>query len=262
MLNLSQQAIIKKDIKAITYNKRLFPVLLIIPAMFSIVIPAIFVSIVIFNPDQADFQALISFFPTKNSSDIQMMLLELFINSILPVFFILIPIMSASVMAASSFVGEKEKSTLETLLYSPLTLKQLFQAKIVAALLLSLFITALSFVVMVLVIQLILSLSLKIMIPLNLINWGVNLLLLVPAVSLFAITLIVSGSAKAQTIEESQQRSAFLVVPFILLLIGQFTGLFLVNAGLLVLIAGIFFLLFFIVIQRIAKKYNYEFLLL
>lgn len=41
---------------------------------------------------------------------------------------LMIPVMASSVMAASSFVGEKEKHTLETLLYSPLSLKQLFQS--------------------------------------------------------------------------------------------------------------------------------------
>ena len=38
----------------------------------------------------------------------------------------------SSVIAASSFAGEKEKHTLETLLYSPLSLRQLFQSKILA----------------------------------------------------------------------------------------------------------------------------------
>ena len=37
--------------------------------------------------------------------------------------------MTASIMAASSFVGEKEKRTLETLLYSPLTVGQIFRAR-------------------------------------------------------------------------------------------------------------------------------------
>ncbi|HIW21560.1 MAG TPA: ABC transporter permease subunit [Candidatus Dorea intestinavium] len=52
----------------------------------------------------------------------------------------------ASIMAAGSFVGEKEKRTLETLLYSPLSITKIFQAKVLASFLLSMFISFISFV--------------------------------------------------------------------------------------------------------------------
>ncbi len=45
---------------------------------------------------------------------------------ILPVFFMIIPVMAASIMSASAFVGEKEKHTLETLLYCRLSVKQAY----------------------------------------------------------------------------------------------------------------------------------------
>lgn len=65
------------------------------------------------------------------------------------------------------------------------------------------------------------------------ISWLVVLLLLSPAVSLISITLIVRGSAKAQTMEESQQRSALLVLPVIFLVAGQFIGIILINIWIL-----------------------------
>lgn len=57
---------------------------------------------------------------------------------------------ASSVMAASSFVGEKEKHTLETLLYSPLSLKQLFQSKILAGFLVGMMVSYISFAAMML----------------------------------------------------------------------------------------------------------------
>ena len=66
----------------------------------------------------------------------------------------IIPIMASSVMAASSFVGEKEKHTLETLLYSPLSLGQLFQSKILAGFSVGMMISFSSFAAMLLVMEL------------------------------------------------------------------------------------------------------------
>ena len=54
-----------------------------------------------------------------------------------------------------------------------------------------------------------------------------------PAVSLIAITLIVRGSAKAQNVMEAQQKAAFLVLPVVFLIAGQFIGAMLINAWIL-----------------------------
>ena len=79
------------------------------PLVLTVVLPSVFVLVLTQKPDAAsDFQKLLD----------------------MPPFFLFVPIMASSVMAASSFVGEKEKHTLETLLYSPLSLRQLFQSKV------------------------------------------------------------------------------------------------------------------------------------
>ena len=65
------------------------------------------------------------------------------------------------------------------------------------------------------------------------ISWLVVLLLVSPAISLIAVTLIVRGSAKAQSVEESQQVAVFLLLPLLLLIVGQFTGVLLMNVWIL-----------------------------
>ena len=114
------------------------------------------------------------------------------LNYILPVFFLMIPIMAASIMAASAFVGEKERHTLETLLYCPLTLKQIFQAKVWASFLLSMLVSLISFTAMLLVIEAELFFLMgRLLVPS--VSWLVVMLLLSPAISLIAVTLIVRG---------------------------------------------------------------------
>lgn len=64
-------------------------------------------------------------------------------------------------------------------------------------------------------------------------SWLAIMLLIASAISLIAIAVTVRSSAKAQTIEEAQQRAVFLIFPILALRIGQFTGIILISAGLL-----------------------------
>lgn len=263
MINSMQLAIIKKDLKTIIFNKRLFPVLLIVPFMFTVVIPTVILLLIIFMPETSDdFNQIIAIIPGfSTGDDLRRSIITFFINSIIPLFFIIIPVMAASVMAASSFVGEKEKKTLETLLYSPISLSKIFTAKIYASLFLSLFVCFLSFVVMILVLQLELMILKGINLSLNIATWFIILCLLSPSISLLAITLTVGGSAKAQTVEESQQRAAFLILPIILLMVGQFTGLIILSPLFLIALAIIFIILAWFLMKRASSKFNYEILL-
>lgn len=107
-------------------------------------------------------------------------------------------------MAASSFVGEKEKHTLETLLYSPLSQGQLFQSKILAGFSVGMMISFSSFAAMLLVMELeSFFLTGNLLLPAA--SWLVIMLLIAPAISLIAIAVTVRSSAEAQTIEEAQQ---------------------------------------------------------
>lgn len=260
-MNQTMTAVIKKDFKGITSNRRLFASLLIVPLALMIILPSIFVFMIHFIPDDPDVQKLLDLIPRLDPSvSIELTVTGLILNYILPVFFLIIPIMASSIMAASSFVGEKEKHTLETLLYSPLSAGQIFRAKVMASFLLSMTVSMISFLAMVAVVETeVFFLMGSLLLPD--INWLIVLLLLSPSVSLIAITLIVRGSAKAQSVEESQQSAVFLIIPVLLLIVGQFSGVMLLNVwlllGLSILCAGAAWLL----MQRALGKFTYEMLL-
>lgn len=262
MINSMQMVLIKKDLRAVTSNKRLFSVLWIVPLVFTVVFPTILVLATTLAPMESnDFQKLVDLLPSiMQAGDLRMALLKVIFNSILPVFFLIIPIMAASVMAASSFVGEKEKRTLETLLYCPLTLRQIFSAKILASFILSMLVSLTSFIVMIAVVEIELRIILGSLI-LPEISWLILMLLVSPAVSLIAITLIVRGSAKAQSMEESQQRSVFLILPIILLAVGQFTGILLVNAWILLGLGISLAIIAYLAVKSSFGKFDYETLL-
>ena len=133
-MKTAMAAIIKKDFRGVTDNKHLFASLLIVPLVLTIVLPSTFLVMIHFAPDDPDIQRLLDLLPqSMQTKGLEQGLAELVLNFMLPVFFLIIPIMSASIMAASSFVGEKEKRTLETLLYCPLSVRQIFRAKVLAS---------------------------------------------------------------------------------------------------------------------------------
>ena len=248
--------------RSVTSNKQVFTVLLIVPIVLTIALPSIFVFVISFAPDAAsDFRKLLDMLPAPDGEySQQQQIFSLILNQIMPSFFLIIPIMASSVMAASSFVGEKEKHTLETLLYSPLSLGQLFQSKILASFSVGMMISYSSFAAMLLVMELeAFFLTGNLLLPAA--SWLAIMLLIAPAISLVAIAVTVRSSAKAQTIEEAQQRAVFLIFPILALVIGQFTGIILISAGLLWGVGIVLAALAILLVKGAAGNFSYEKLL-
>ena len=261
-MNSGQFALIKKDIRGIISNKQIFAVLLIVPLVLTIVLPSIFVLVLTQAPDAAsDFQKLLDMLPVADGEySQQQRILGLILNNIMPPFFLIVPIMASSVMAASSFVGEKEKHTLETLLYSPQSLRQLFQSKILAGLSVGIMVSYISFGAMLLVVEMeVFFLTGNLIIPS--ISWLIIMLLIAPSFSLVAIAVTVRSSAKAKTIEEAQQRAVFLIFPILALVIGQFTGILFINLWLLLGLGAILVVLDVLLMRGAAGNFTYEKLL-
>lgn len=91
--------------------------------------------------------------------------------------------------------------------------------------------------------------------------WLPVMLLLSPAISLIAITLIVRFSAKARSVEDAQQGAVFLILPVILLVAGQFTGILLVNFKILLLLSVLSAVAAWLLLRRAMGNLRYEELL-
>lgn len=260
-MNRAMYAVMKKDFRGIISNRRLFLELLIVPMILTIVLPSIFVVAIHFAPDDPDILKMLELLPQgSRTGGVEMAVTGLILNYILPVFFLMIPIMTASIMAASSFVGEKEKHTLETLLYCPLSVKQIFQAKVLASFLFSMMVALISFAAMMIVLEMEAFFIMdRLIMPAA--GWIVILCLLSPSISLITVTLIVRGSAKAQSVEESQQGAVFLIVPLILLVAGQFAGVMLLNVWILLGLGVLCALLAWMLLHKAVGRFTYEMLL-
>ena len=262
MINSKQFAIISKDIKSVVSNKSLLTGLIIVPLIFTVVLPLIFILILYFAPDQMDdMEQMLALLPASiMSDDMSRTVFVMLFNYVMPMFFILIPVMASTIMAASSFVGEKEKSTLETLLYCPLSLTQIYQAKVWASFFLSMGISASAFIVMLIVMEAGALLLFGSMVLPGL-SWLFTMLAVSPTVSLLSITFIVMISAKAQSMEDAQQRSVFLIIPIILLIAGQFSGVMLISSWYLLAAGALFGIIAYLMMKKSTKNLTYEKLL-
>ena len=262
MINLKQFAIISKDIKSVVSNKSLLTGLVIVPLIFTLVLPVIFILLLYFVPDQTgEMEQMLALLPASMvSDDMSRTIYVMLFNFIMPMFFILIPVLASTIMAASSFVGEKEKRTLETLLYCPLSLTQIYQAKVWASFFLSMGISLSAFIVMLIVMEAgALLLIGNMMLPG--LSWLFTMLVVSPTVSLLSITLIVMISAKAQSMEDAQQRSVFLIIPLILLIAGQFSGIILISSWYLLAAGALFGIIAYVMMKKSTKNLTYEKLL-
>ncbi|MEY8337490.1 ABC transporter permease [Lachnospiraceae bacterium 62-35] len=260
-MNKQVNVIIKKDLMGIISNRRMLYTLLIVPMIMTILLPTLFIFVSLIPEEGDDLQKMLEMLPlAEQEGNEQQNLIHLVLNYVLPVFFLIIPIMSSSVMSAASFVGEKEKRTLETLLYSPLSLKQIFISKVMASFLLSMSVSIASFLAMLIVLEIETCLTTgTFILPDG--KWLLIIFLAAPSVSLIAITLIVRVSAKAKSVEDAQQWAIFLLLPVIFLLVGQFTGILLVSTWLLILAGSICALLAIWLLKKSMNSFQYETLL-
>lgn len=237
-ISLAEKAVIKKDFHEVWDSKMARETLLIVPIILAVFIPAMFL-IIIMNvpPSQVNgIDTIMKMLPKEMSYlDVKQSSFYMMSNLMFPMFFLMIPLMTSSVAAACSFVGEKERHTLETLILTPMSLPKIFRAKVASCILLSAIVTSISFLVFSVVVS-IGDIMLGLPFFLNW-NWLVCILLFAPAVTVFGVVFIVLVSAKSKSYIEAIQTSGYIIVPLVLLFIGQFMGLFILNAVILLLIS-------------------------
>lgn len=260
MLDDRQKTLIRKDVHEVVGNSSVFMVMWLVPLVFTVFMPLMMILAFKFSPSSelGDFAAMLRLLPQSMiEQDLGRVAIKSMMQFVFPMFFLIIPLMAASVMASSSFVGEKERRTLETLLYSPLTVHQVFVAKVAAAFLVSQLVSLIAFAALVAVTMTATHFLMGGAIGLGW-TWLPLMVLVSPAVSLLGIIITVRMSVKAQTSEEAQQRSAFLVMPLVLLAVSQMAGVFLLSWWVLVLIGLVIALLDYLLLAGTARKFQPE----
>jgi len=131
--------------------------------------------------------------------------------------------MTASVIAAGSFAGEKERGTLEALLYTPTTDAELMVGKVLAAWVPAMIVSLVGFVLYGIVANVSAWQTMqRIFFPTTM--WIVLILWLAPAAAGLGLGTMVLVSSKVSTFQDASQLGGMVVIPVVLLVVGQLAG--------------------------------------
>src|SRR5690625_1552354 len=239
-------AIARKDMLGIGANIQVWLPMLILPLVFGMLLPggplwalgkfgagssqlaeiaAIFDKL----PESALTQKLLSF------ESLEQQIAYFALNYIMAPLFLLIPLMAASVISADSFAGEKERGTLEGLLFSPADVLTIFLGKVLAAFIPAMGMSLLTFGLTTLVANGVgWPLMGSVFFPP--VSWLPLMLLVIPTLSLAAILLNVFVSARVASFQAAYQVGGIVVLPILALVFGQVSGVLLLETGVIVLI--------------------------
>ena len=243
-------AIVVKDLREVRKNRVAILGVVVLTIIFSVVLPLIFagtteafagnttgqgngVESLILTPE---IQAIV------DGLEPDQVPVVLFLGYLLAPLFLVIPLMLASIIAAESFVGEKERKTLEPLLYTPATDLELFMGKVIASFLPAVLFAWINFAIYTVTVNVAgWGVMHRIWFPTDV--WWVLMLWVAPVIALMGISATVLISTKVNTFMEAYQASGALVLVVVVLMMGQVFGLlflsppvlFLIGAGILLL---------------------------
>ncbi len=262
LISSADKAIVKKDFGEVWNTKMARNTLIIVPIIMVVVLPLLFLAMIYFIPsDQMNgTEQMMKLLPVeaKNFNEQQSMFYVL-TAFLCPMLFLMIPMMNSTVSASCSFVGEKERGTIETLLLTPMSVRQIFRAKVLGCLAISWASSAISFIALTIVLGTG-DVMLKLPFFFNW-NWAVLVLLLAPALTVFGVIFMVLVSGKSKSYMEAVQTSSYIVLPIVLLFVGQFSGMFQLNAIALLIIAVVVLILDAVLLFFASRSFTPEKLL-
>ncbi len=144
--------------------------------------------------------------------------------------YLLIPLIVATVIAADSFAGERERGTLEPLLHTPTTDTELMTAKFLASFLPAVVVALGGFVVYSVVANVVAWPYVgRVFFPNR--TWLLLALWVAPALAALGLGIMTVVSSRVHSLQAAHQVGSLLVLPIILLLIAQISGAVFIDTG-------------------------------
>lgn len=234
-------AIVRKDLRVALGSQAVLLPFLIVPIIFVVIIP---IGVGLLAPLAAAeggsmLEEFGAFSPSLLASlagltDPQKVVVLALEYMFAPLFLVL-PLMFASILAADSFAGEKERKTLEPLIYSPIADRDLLLAKMLSAWVPAVAIGLAAFVVYIVTAN---AASWPVMGRLFLPTWMWLVLVawVMPGAAAIGLGASVLVSARVSTFQEAYQVGGIVVLPIVALVIAQATGVIYFSVWLVVVL--------------------------
>lgn len=245
------QGIIRKDLRVVLQSKSVTIPMIIVPLIMVVLIPlGMALALSYFGErvmGSSDFAEILSMVPesmrggAEGDSAFQVAALFVLRNFFAPLYLI-VPIMTSSVIAADAFAGERERKTLEALLYTPTTDFDLVVSKMLGALIPAVVIAWVSALLYWSVVNIAAwPLFERMILPNGL--WLLLAFWVAPAGAAASLGATVLVSARAKSFQDAQQISGLLVLPVVLLMLSQSMGALVLGPQVTFLIGAAFWLL-------------------
>ncbi len=233
----AMRAIIRKDLKVVLQSKAVLIPLIIVPLALLVILPGVGGALLASaGPDSAviaDFRDETGLFfdnlPASMNERVESYENEaqrvtyVMFNLFFPALYLLLPTMVANVIAADSFAGEKERKTLEALIYAPTTDRELYLAKLLGPWSAGVAVGVLGYLAFALIVTLTTYSLMGDVFILNA-TWLLLILWVSPAASGMGLGAMVLVSSRVSTFQEAYQLGGMVVIPLLLLLFGQLGG--------------------------------------
>ncbi len=209
-------AIAVKDLKEVFSSPEIYGPMLGVPIFFSVMLPVL--TFYVTRNAAPSIAAKIATIPVAalgSTATSGLIFMTFFAISVLGPIFLTMPILTASVIAADSFAGEKERKTSEAILSTPVEVDELLLGKIIASFLPSVLLTLAVFTVYGLVSNALAFMAFH----QNILPTAPWLMMLVtaPFLAIATIGIIVLVSSHVKGIKEAQQISTLLILPILVM---------------------------------------------
>ena len=222
-------AVVRRDLRLLVASRATLIPLLVLPVVVFVVLPLVSgLAPGVLNLPLDDLGSLVAVLPdllpagTTMPADPEGQVVTVLLVSLFAPMVLVVPVMLATVAAASAIAGERERRTLELLLLSPITDRQLLLAKTLAAWLPAIAVTVAGSAAYQLVATALLSgYDVR---PFPNLLWTLLIVWVSPAIAAVSLLLVVVISGRSRTVQDAIQLGGVLVLPLIGLLVAQSTG--------------------------------------
>ncbi|OPY26848.1 MAG: ABC-2 family transporter protein [Methanocella sp. PtaU1.Bin125] len=239
--------VMRKDLDEVMRNRYIVSSMATFPVLFSIVIPLLYLFTVPANVTEADVAALGNVLHGYAGMTPRQAMIAFLVQSNLP-FYLLMPGVMPTLIAAYSIAGEKKNGTLEPMLATPVKTSDILLGKTLAAVVPSVLITWISFIVYMALINTVTSRSFGFSIVPDP-QWAVALAITGPLIAILSVYASIMVSARMSDVRAAQQVSAALVVPIMGLFVLQLFGMITLSLDIIVAISAALFVLDIVLIR-------------
>jgi ABC-2 type transport system permease protein len=227
------RAIARKDLLAVRRSRSVMLPLVLVPLLLFIGLPAliggILANVPVDSGDLDDLERLVREMPPAVQQELErysptQRVLVITLNELLAPLYLLVPLMVSIVIAADSLAGERERKTLEALLYTPISDQELLLGKLLSAWVPAILVSLAGFVAYGVTANLVAwPVMGRIFFPNA--TWLVLALWTGPAAAGFGLGVMILVSARVRGFQEAYQLGGLVVLPFIALMVSQSVGL-------------------------------------